>query len=190
LKWADIAQPAADRNRIEFVEIRFLTSADADEWWKLRLQALLGDPEAFSSSAEEHQSLTLEEVKKRLGSEAEDSFVAGAFDGEFLVGMAGFFREKGPKVSHKGRIWGVYLAPEFRGKGIGRTLLKTVLDRATTTEGIENILISVTSTQAAAANLYRSLGFKRFGLEPRALKIVDRRIDEEYMILVIRQHTQ
>jgi ribosomal protein S18 acetylase RimI-like enzyme len=69
-------------------------------------------------------------------------------------------------------------------------LLKTVLDRATTTEGIENILISVTSTQAAAANLYRSLGFKRFGLEPRALKIADRRIDEEYLILAIRKHTQ
>jgi ribosomal protein S18 acetylase RimI-like enzyme len=167
------------------VEIRFLTSHDANEWWRVRLQALQGDPEAFSSSVEEHQSLTLEDVRRRLGSEAGDSFVAGAFDGDRLVGMAGFFRERGPKVQHKGRIWGVYLAPEYRGKGLGRKLLQVVIERGIAIPGIEQVLISVASTQTAAAHLYRSLGFQRFGVEPRALKIGNRLIDEEYMALAV-----
>jgi hypothetical protein len=45
-------------------------------------------PKAFSSSVEEHRSLTGEDVRRRLGSEAEDSFVAGAFDDS--RGIAGF----------------------------------------------------------------------------------------------------
>jgi ribosomal protein S18 acetylase RimI-like enzyme len=170
------------------VEIRFLTPDDAAEWSQLRLQALQGDPEAFSSSVEEHQLLTIEDIGRRICSG--DSFVAGAFDtGVFgkddLVGMAGFFREKGPKLRHKGFIWGVYLAPDYRGKGIGRKLIEIVLKRASETQGVEIVLISVSSTQTAAANLYRSLGFKRFGLEPKAVKIGGRLIDEEHMFIEI-----
>src|SRR5271157_1811055 len=63
------------------MEIRFLNGGDAGEYWRLRLEALQGDPEAFSSSAEEHQSLSLDEVGRRLGSDGADSFVVGAFDG-------------------------------------------------------------------------------------------------------------
>ena len=47
------------------MEIRFLTPDDAAEYWRLRLEALQRDPEAFGSSAEEHQSLSLEEVGAR-----------------------------------------------------------------------------------------------------------------------------
>ena len=52
------------------MEIRYLTTDDAGEWLRLRLDALQGDPEAFSASLEEYQSLSLEEVRKRLGFEA------------------------------------------------------------------------------------------------------------------------
>ena len=165
------------------MDIRFLTSDDANEWSRLRLQALQGDPEAFSSSVEEHQILTSEDVARRIASETGDSFVAGAFDAGRLTGMAGFFREKGPKLRHKGHIWGVYLAPEYRGKGVGRKLLETVLKRATAIQGLELVLISVASTQTTAISLYRSLGFARFGVDPRALKVNGRLIDEEHMFM-------
>jgi ribosomal protein S18 acetylase RimI-like enzyme len=167
------------------VEIRFLTSADAREWSRLRLQALQGDPEAFSSSVEEHQTLTPEDIARRLGSETGDSFVAGAFDGALLVGVAGFFRERGPKLRHKGTIWGVFVDPAWRAQGIGRSLLRAVLDRGTRIQGIEQVLLSVSTTRPVAAKLYRSFGFMRFGVEPRALKIDGRFIDEEYMVLTV-----
>jgi ribosomal protein S18 acetylase RimI-like enzyme len=165
------------------VEIRFLTANDASEWWRLRLEALEGDPEAFSSSVEEHQALSQEDVRRRLGLAGTDSFVVGAFSDSRLTGVAGFHRESGPKSRHKGRVWGVYLTPEQRGTGIGRKMLQTVLERASAIEGVEQLLISVATTQIAATQLYRSLGFETFGREPRALKVGGHYIDEEHMVL-------
>lgn len=164
------------------MEIRTLTVDDAGEWLRLRLEALKGDPEAFGASFEEYQSLSLEEVKKRLWS-SDDAFVMGAFDDGGLTGMAGFYREKGLKTRHKGYIWGVYIMPAKRGKGIGRSMLEALLGRAARVKGIKQILLTVATPQEAAVRLYHSLGFETFGCEPRALQVGGKWIDEEYMIL-------
>jgi ribosomal protein S18 acetylase RimI-like enzyme len=169
------------------MEIRILTAEDATQWWRLRLEALEGDPEAFSASLDDHRKLSLDEVKKRLGVGAQDAFVIGAFENGSLLGMAGFYREQNPKVRHKGRVWGVYVTPKSRGTGLGHRLLKTALDRARTIEGVEQVHLSVDATQAAAGRLYHSLGFESFGCEPRALKVGGRYIDEEYMVLRLNQ---
>ena len=169
------------------MEIRYLNTDDASQWLRLRLEALKGDPEAFSASLEEYQSLSVEEVKRRLWSSA-DAFVVGAAEDGTLVGMAGFYREQGLKTRHKGHVWGVYVTPPARGKNVGRALMEKLLERAWKVKGVEQILISVTSTQTAAIKLYRALGFERFGLEPAALKVRDRFIDEEYMVMR-RGHT-
>ena len=149
------------------MEIRTLTVDDAGEWLRLRLEALKGDPEAFGASFEEYQSLSLEDVKKRLWS-SDDAFVMGAFEDDRLAGMAGFYRDRGLKTRHKAHIWGVYLTPAKRAKGFGRSLLRSLLERAAKVEGVEQILLTVATPQAAAVGLYRSLGFRSFGCEPRA----------------------
>ena len=164
------------------MEIRYLNADDAGEWLRLRLEALKGDPEAFGASFEEYQALSPEEVKRRLWSSS-DAFVVGAFDEDRLVGMAGFYRDQGIKSRHKGHVWGVYVTAAARGKHVGRRLIERLLERAWTVKGVEQILISVTSTQAAAMALYRSLGFEPFGREPRALKVNGRFIDEEHMLM-------
>lgn len=168
------------------MELRYLTADDAGEWLRLRLEALQGDPEAFSASFEEYQSLGLEEVGKRLGFEAKDAFVVGAFEDGQLQGCAGFYRDKGLKTRHKGRVWGVYVTPERRGAGVGKKMLQMRLERGAAMDGIQQILLSVAATQVAALRLYRSVGFVSFGCEPRALKIGERFIDEEYMVLRVR----
>ena len=164
------------------MEIRYLNADDAGEWLRLRLEALKGDPEAFGASFEEYQALSPEEVKRRLWSSS-DAFVVGAFDEDRMVGMAGFYRDQGIKSRHKGHVGGVYVTAAARGKHVGRRLIERLLERAWTVKGVEQILISVTSTQAAAMALYRSLGFEPFGREPRALKVNGRFIDEEHMLL-------
>src|SRR5277367_273992 len=159
-------------------QIRFLTVDDGAEWWRLRLEALQENPKAFSSSAEEHLSLSIEEVGKRLVAPDGDSFVVGAFDDDRLLGMAGFYREKGLKNRHKGRVWGVYLTQSKRGTGVARRMLTALLQRAATIDGVEQVLLSVTTSQCAAMRLYRSLGFESFGCEPKALKIGNQFLDE------------
>ena len=90
------------------------------------------------------------------------------------------------KERHKASIYGVYVAPRFRGKGLGRALLATLLDAARQHESLEQILISVTTLQQPARDLYLSLGFEIFGSEPRALKVGSEYVGEDHMILRFR----
>src|SRR5271166_3100373 len=169
------------------MEIRFLNADDTAAYWNIRLEALQNEPEAFGSSVEEHRALPLAEIAARLSADPLNNFVVGAFVGEKLIGTAGFFCNKGLKERHKGRVWGVYVTREARGKGAGREMMRMLLERASKVEGIEHILLSVVITQDAAVKLYRALGFESFGCERRALKIGDRYLDEENMVLFVKR---
>jgi ribosomal protein S18 acetylase RimI-like enzyme len=97
--------------------------------------------------------------------------------------MAGFYRETGPKTRHKGHVWGVYVTAALRGQGVGRRLMETLLACAMHIPGLEQIHLAVTSAQAPAAGLYRSLGFEPFAREVKALKLGERYIDEDFFVL-------
>ncbi|SPF54860.1 hypothetical protein SBA4_6720015 [Candidatus Sulfopaludibacter sp. SbA4] len=56
------------------MEIRILTPDDAPAYRALRLEALEREPEAFSSSPEDHRRLSLDEVRARLGSDPAERF--------------------------------------------------------------------------------------------------------------------
>src|SRR5215831_6312650 len=115
------------------MEIRFLTGDDAPAYWAFRLEALERDPDAFSSSVEEHRRLSVDDIRTRLSSDTANRFIAGAFAGGKLAGTVGFYRDLGPKVRHKGHIWGVYVTASLRGKGAGRRMMQAVRDRAAAT---------------------------------------------------------
>jgi ribosomal protein S18 acetylase RimI-like enzyme len=168
---------------VQPIEIRLLTAADASAWWTLRLEALETQPEAFTASLDDHRAMSLAVAADRLQVDMDNRFVVGAFlDGE-LTGTAGFWRQRNPKIRHKGEIWGVYVTEHARGKGIGRALMVSLLAQAVQVEGIEQIQVSASTTQAAAIALYHSLGFRSFAIEKRAMKIGDRYFDHESMVM-------
>jgi len=165
------------------MEIRRLAESDAQSLWNLRLLALETDPQSFAESLDDHRQVSVHTFAERLGSGGNESFVVGALDGSALIGMAGFYREQRPKLRHKAWIWGVFVSPPYRGKGAGRSLLNTLLELARPLPCLDCILLDVATTQEAARSLYLSLGFRSFGVEPRALKVGDAYVAEEHMVL-------
>jgi RimJ/RimL family protein N-acetyltransferase len=114
----------------------------------LRLRALKDDPDAFGS--------TLADEQDRPDADwdvwVRDSLIA--FDGDTPVGMANLKLEPEPA-----EIFGVWVAPEARGMGVGGALIGALLDRA----GERSVTICVAETSPAARRLYERLGFRPNG---------------------------
>jgi ribosomal protein S18 acetylase RimI-like enzyme len=163
------------------VLVRPLVESDFGAWWRLRLRMLKEHPEAFGSSYEEALAAGVERQRERFLQP--NAFILGAFDGEALVGAVGCFQERRAKTRHKAVIWGMYVAAEARRRGGGRALMEAAIARAREWPEVEQIQLSVVTTNQAARRLYRSLGFEVYGLEPAALKVDGRDLDEEHMLL-------
>lgn len=166
------------------MEIRILTADDAEEFRALRLRALREEPEAFGSSWEEEHARPLEQTVARLQADGMTAF-GGFDDAGRLVGMVRLFRQDGVKSEHKADIISMYVAPEVRGRGLGRMLLEAAIAQARATPGIEQLMLAVNATNVPARNLYLAMGFEPFGREPRALKIDGHYFDEDYMALFL-----
>lgn len=171
------------------MELRVLTEDDAQRYWPLRLRALRDEPDAFGSSYDEVKDRPLAEVAERLRPHLEppEAFTLGAFAGEELVGTVTLTREPRRKVAHKATITGMYVAPAARGQGIGKALLVEAIARARGFAGLEQIMLSVVSTNTTARGLYEGLGFESFGHEPHALKQDGQYLDEDYYVLWLIQ---
>ena len=159
------------------MELRILQAGDAAAFTALRLAALRECPTAFSSSYEEECDIPLEQAAERLAPNQHRA-VFGAFDGDLLVGTLGLYRENRRKLEHKGVIWGVYVEPAYRGRGVARTLLELALAHAAAMPNVVAVTLGVNAANTAAIALYESAGFEPFGLE-RGFMLVDGVLHDE-----------
>jgi ribosomal protein S18 acetylase RimI-like enzyme len=165
------------------VRIRVLAPSDAASYRALRLEALATAPEAFSSSHEEESALPAETFRDRIP-RAGPSAIFGAFDAARLVGMAGFVANPRLKQRHKGALWGVFVQPQWRKRGIGERLVRHVVEHAA-----DHVLVlqaTVTMSSHDARRLYQRLGFVAYGIERNALCIDGVFHDDELLALELR----
>ena len=169
------------------MNIRLLNDSDAQVYREVRLRALKNDPDAFGSTYEQEETKPLGHIIERIH-HTKDQFTLGCFDdSNTLVGIVNFSRENRLKTAHKGNIYGMYVEPQFRGRGVGKSLLLALIERATKEcEGLEQIHLTVVSNNKSAKRLYVSLGFEVYGIEPNALKFDEQYFDEDLMILRLR----
>lgn len=166
------------------MNIRLLNESDSQVYQIVRLRALKNDPDSFGSTYEQEAVRPLEKFAERI-QHTNNQFTLGCFDDSHsLIGIVNFVREDRLKTAHKGNVYGMYVEPEFRGQGIGRSLLLALIETATREcDGLEQIHLTVVSNNASAIRLYTSLGFEVYGVEPHALKFDGHYFDEDLMIL-------
>jgi ribosomal protein S18 acetylase RimI-like enzyme len=165
------------------MNIRKLNPQDADAYFQIRLEGLYKNPEAFGSSYEEEKKQTSEKYKERF--QASNSFTFGAFDESKLIGVITLLTESIMKMRHRATIVAMYVTPGMRGKGIAKKLMNEAINKARSLKGIEQIHLTVVSSNSSAIRLYSSLGFEAYGTEKRALKIGEDYFDEDFMVLFL-----
>ncbi|MDF2650195.1 MAG: family acetyltransferase [Paenibacillus sp.] len=164
------------------IDIRNIRVEEAKSYWALRLEALQKHPDAFGAAYEESVLLSMEEVEKRIDQDS-GNYILGAFTAEGqLIGTAGFKREQSLKLKHKAFIWGVYVSENYRGQGIAKQLMVEVIRRGKQLEGLKQVTLCVVTTNGAAIDLYRKLGFESYGVERNALEYEGQSYDEEMMV--------
>jgi GNAT superfamily N-acetyltransferase len=163
-----------------------LLAVDADTYWQTRNRGLAEFPDAFTSSVEEGIATAPANLARRFGGHDTDDFVLGAFaeDGT-LAGYAGFQREVRQKNRHKGTLVGMYVVPQYRAQGLGKSLLRALVEEVRKLGGVEQLNLSVTRSNAGARALYLAAGFVPFGVEKNAIKVEGVYYDKEHMALAL-----
>jgi ribosomal protein S18 acetylase RimI-like enzyme len=162
--------------------IRRLVPSDAAAFRALRLDGLARHPEAFGASWEVEAERPLTWFAGTLESQA----VFGAWsDDEHLVGIAGLYVPDAPKLRHKGTLWGLFVQPDARGNGVGTALIEAVIAYAETC--VDDVGLSVEAANHGPIRRYEAVGFVRYGLEPRALKVGGITYDEVLMVLSLNR---
>ena len=159
------------------VALRRLGPDDAALYRDIRLEGLIDSPDAFASTIDDERDQPLDRVAARLA----ENYVLGAFAGDTLVAVAGFYVQPKPKHRHKGMLWGMYVRPQARSAGVRRKLVAAILDHAR--QKVELIQLFVVSDNLPARRLYESFGFVAYGTEHHATKYRGQYHDDVLMAL-------
>ena len=108
-----------------------------------------------------------------------------ALDGDRVVGWADIRREERPAHHHRG-VLGMGVHREYRGRGIGRTLLQAALAKAKEI-GLVRVDLTVYAGNTAALALYRNCGFVEEGRMVKGRYLDGRFDDVVHMGLVFEE---
>ncbi len=169
------------------IQVRKLSAEDFEKFRDLRIKALTDDPTAFAEYYEKYDDETDAKWRKYLEASVEEkkSIMLFALDGDKAVGMVGAVFDDNPKVMHVAKLFGVFVDSAYRGQGVGKMLLESVLDKVVDRGGILKIVLDVNPAQQEAVGLYHKFGFKTVGKLTRELKISGEYYDLEVMELFL-----
>jgi RimJ/RimL family protein N-acetyltransferase len=137
------------------------------------------------------EQLTLESetdyVNKKIESIKNKKSVAlVAFINDELVGSSDVDLLEVSIRSHQG-VFGIIIAQKYRGEGIGKILMKSVIrETKKNIKDIKIITLEVFGDNPIAQKLYKSLGFVEFGKLPKGLRHKNKFVDEILMYKKIK----
>lgn len=147
-----------------------LGAQDLHAYRALMLHAYDDAADAFTSTAAERAAEPDSWWIRRLADPSGLTAAWGAFEQGALVGTVAVEFSAKPKTRHKASIIGMYVLPDVRGKGAGRALMLGAIEHCRARPGLAVVELTVTQGNEPAISLYRSFGFREFGLEPKAIR--------------------
>ena len=148
--------------------VRRLGAHEWREYRELRLRALGDAPDAFGSTLDHEQGRSDTYWADRLFSAVASAWNLPlvAEQGDELIGLVwGRIDPLEPAVAHVFQMW---VAPEWRGAGVGAMLLDAVVAWARDAK-VQRLLLRVTCGDTAATRLYSRIGFTPAG-DPEPLR--------------------
>ena len=136
--------------------------------------SVISEGEYFIALSEEFNKTPEQQrdwIRRLLENERETIFVA-EINGE-VIGWIGFQSENRKRMSHKGSF-GMMIRKNYRGKGIGKELIKALLEWAEANPFIEKVSLGVFSTNQRAISLYKKMGFVEEGRKIKEFKMSER----------------
>lgn len=138
--------------------VRPLTPDDAPAYRMLRLAGIAESPGAFCTTQAAESAVPLAQMAQRLRS-TPHQIMFGTFEDGRLIAIAGLRREPIAVVHDKASLWGVYVAPPVRGRGVARQLVQAAIAHACGVPELARVRLAVAQDNHAALSLYLGCGF-------------------------------
>ena len=147
-----------------------VTEKDWQDLKNIRLESLRDSPDAFGITYHEAKEISEEKWKSIASGELGVKFFLARNESE-NVGIVG-----AADIDGECELVSVWVKPEKRNGGLAVSLVNKLLDYAKS-NGFTGVVLSVSSKNKAAFNLYAKIGFKSLGemggsLEPGLKKMV------------------
>lgn len=152
---------------------------------KLHREIVCGETH-FMAREPEDGPWNLEMIKARFESVVNDEreFMVDAYLGDELIGELGITTVR-PHIKYLHCAYlGMSILQEYVGKGLGSFMMATALEQAKA-NGYEQVELGVFSDNAIARHMYSKMGFKEYGINPRAFKLPDGTYCDEIIMAYI-----
>lgn len=159
------------------MDLRPLTSQDAEAYEALYLEGVTNFPTAFLRTAEEVRATRSDEIARVLDS----GKITGAFEAGDLIGLAGLEPHNLTATQHRAMIGPFYVKPSHHGGGVAQALMDELVRRAGEM-GVIQLELVVWSGNPRAQKFYARNGFVQTGVMPRSVRIGGEYHDDFFMV--------
>ena len=139
------------------ISLKLLNEDDWRQFSEIRLKALQTDPSVFGSNYALESEFTEDDWRGRLRSENSAIFMILA--NETPIGMTGISVFRDDPTGKTAILWGSWLDPEFRQKGLSKLMYEARLEWARARPSIERIIVSHRASNVASKYANQKHGF-------------------------------
>ena len=168
-------------------EIAIIKSAGTEDAMRVKLHREATSAEThFMARYPEDGQFNLERLTEILRTieESDRDFMVSAYVGDELIGDLGVTLIRPHiKYLHRGYL-GMSIRQKYVGMGLGSCMMKIALEQAKA-NGFEQVELGVFSDNDRARHLYTKMGFKEYGMNPRAFKLKDGTYRDEIIMVNI-----